>query len=123
MVIRREAGDGCRSGRRLHTLPAYSDAPLGVAELSPYRGQEMKVAPRDVVLLLTDGALTARNARGTVFGTAVFATGSGDKPLPLFTTDLTDVLDRLDHHRPAITTDPAQPRAARPPTDLRAGPD
>jgi hypothetical protein len=54
----------------LHTLTAYSDAPLGVAELSPYRGQEVEVAPGDVVLLLTDGALTARNARGTVFGTA-----------------------------------------------------
>ena len=28
------------------------------------------------------------------------------------TTDLADFLDRLDHHRPAISTDPAQPRAA-----------
>ena len=28
------------------------------------------------------------------------------------TTDLADFLDRLDRHRPAITTDPAQPRAA-----------
>jgi len=28
------------------------------------------------------------------------------------TTDLADLMDRLDRHRPAITTDPAQPRAA-----------
>ena len=28
------------------------------------------------------------------------------------TTDLANFLDRLDHHRPAISTDPAQPRAA-----------
>ena len=28
------------------------------------------------------------------------------------TTDLADLLDRLDQHRPAISTDPAQPRAA-----------
>ena len=28
------------------------------------------------------------------------------------TTDLADLLDRLDRHRPAISTDPAQPRAA-----------
>jgi DDE superfamily endonuclease len=28
------------------------------------------------------------------------------------TTDLADLMARLDHHRPAITTDPAQPRAA-----------
>jgi hypothetical protein len=28
------------------------------------------------------------------------------------TTDLADVLDRLNTHRPAISTDPAQPRAA-----------
>ena len=28
------------------------------------------------------------------------------------TTDLVDLMDRLDRHRPAITTDPAQPRAA-----------
>jgi len=28
------------------------------------------------------------------------------------TTDLADLMDRLDRHRPAITSDPAQPRAA-----------
>ena len=28
------------------------------------------------------------------------------------TTDLADFLDRLNTHRPAISTDPAQPRAA-----------
>jgi transposase len=28
------------------------------------------------------------------------------------TTDLADFLDRLDHHRPVISTEPAQPRAA-----------
>jgi hypothetical protein len=28
------------------------------------------------------------------------------------TTDLADLMDRLDRHRPGITTDPAQPRAA-----------
>ena len=28
------------------------------------------------------------------------------------TTDLAEVMDRLDRHRPAIPTDPAQPRAA-----------
>jgi len=28
------------------------------------------------------------------------------------TTDLADLMDRLDRHRPAISTDPAQPRAA-----------
>jgi len=28
------------------------------------------------------------------------------------TTDLADLMDRLDRHRPEITTDPAQPRAA-----------
>jgi len=28
------------------------------------------------------------------------------------TTDLADLMDRLDQHRPGITTDPAQPRAA-----------
>ena len=28
------------------------------------------------------------------------------------TTDLADLMDRLDQHRPAISTDPAQPRAA-----------
>jgi hypothetical protein len=28
------------------------------------------------------------------------------------TTDLADLMDRLDHHRPVINTDPAQPRAA-----------
>jgi hypothetical protein len=28
------------------------------------------------------------------------------------TTDLADLMDRLDRHRPAVTTDPAQPRAA-----------
>ena len=28
------------------------------------------------------------------------------------TTDLADLLDRLDRHRPAISTDPVQPRAA-----------
>jgi hypothetical protein len=28
------------------------------------------------------------------------------------TTDLADLLDRLDHHRPPISSDPAQPRAA-----------
>jgi hypothetical protein len=37
-------------------------------------------------------------------------------------TDLADLLDRLDRHRPAISTDQAQPRAAWPPTNLRAGP-
>jgi hypothetical protein len=28
------------------------------------------------------------------------------------TTDLADLMDRLDRHRPMITTDSAQPRAA-----------
>jgi hypothetical protein len=28
------------------------------------------------------------------------------------TTDLAEVMDRLDRHRPTIPTDPAQPRAA-----------
>ena len=28
------------------------------------------------------------------------------------TTDLADLMDRLDHHRPPITSNPAQPRAA-----------
>ena len=28
------------------------------------------------------------------------------------TTDLADLMDRLDRHRPAITSEPAQPRAA-----------
>jgi hypothetical protein len=28
------------------------------------------------------------------------------------TTDLADLMDRLDRHRPTISTDPAQPRAA-----------
>ena len=57
-------------GGRLHTVYMPSDAPLGVEELSTYRRHALTLLPGDLVLLVTDGVLTARNAAGTPFGTA-----------------------------------------------------
>ena len=38
------------------------------------------------------------------------------------TTDLAELLDRLDRHQPTPVTGPSQPRAAWPPTNLRPRP-
>lgn len=55
---------------RDHIQPVHvlSDAPLGVADQTPYRSQTIDFRPGDLMMLVTDGVLGAQNAAGEAFG-------------------------------------------------------
>lgn len=53
---------------RMYPTDVLSDAPLGVADQTPYRAQSMQLRPGDLMLLVTDGVLRAPNAAGAAFG-------------------------------------------------------
>lgn len=92
-----------RDGIQLTSIVA--DAPLGVADQTPYRLQHLPLHPGDLILLLTDGALHAQNVAGERFGidglTQVLQQNPPDMEIPR------QVVRRVREHVGALVPDDA----------------
>jgi sigma-B regulation protein RsbU (phosphoserine phosphatase) len=65
------------AGGAVATLPGPVDPALGAVEEHAYRSSRLRLAPRDAVLLYTDGVVEARSAGAEAIETLGLAPGKG----------------------------------------------
>ena len=83
-------------GGRVTTLPGPVDPALGAVEAHEYRGSRLQLAPRDAVLLYTDGVVEARSAAEEEFQTPRLESYLGECAAASAEHIVQGLLERLD---------------------------